>query len=158
MWQSGKESAFQCRRCRRAWDDALEEVMASHYSGIVAWKFTWAEEPSGLQSMGSQRVGQSLATSIFCTGHHNTSQTLAMCSEFMCKLVSNSQMDSSRWVCRAERYQKKFWLTIHNLHYDLRHTPPPPWSPVSSLHAALAAENKMILGIWNSGRGDFYSS
>ena len=36
--------------------------MATHYSSILAWKFTWAEEPGDLQSMESQRVGQSLAT------------------------------------------------------------------------------------------------
>ena len=29
--------------------------MAPHFS-ILAWKFPWAEEPSGLQSMGQQRV------------------------------------------------------------------------------------------------------
>ena len=27
-------------------------------SSIVAWKIPWTEEPSGLQSMGSQRVGR----------------------------------------------------------------------------------------------------
>ena len=30
--------------------------MATH-SSILAWKIPWTEEPSGLQSMGSQRVG-----------------------------------------------------------------------------------------------------
>ena len=37
-------------------EDALEEVMATH-SSILAWKIPWTEEPGGLQSMGSQRVG-----------------------------------------------------------------------------------------------------
>ena len=31
------------------------EEMATH-SSILAWKISWAEEPDGLQSMGSQRV------------------------------------------------------------------------------------------------------
>ena len=26
-------------------------------SSILAWKFPWTEEPSGLQSLGPQRVG-----------------------------------------------------------------------------------------------------
>ena len=26
-------------------------------SNIFAWRISWAEEPGGLQSMGSQRVG-----------------------------------------------------------------------------------------------------
>ena len=31
--------------------------MATH-SGMPAWKIPWTEEPGGLQSRGSQRVGQ----------------------------------------------------------------------------------------------------
>ena len=34
----------------------LEKGMATH-SSILAWKIPWPEEPGGLQSMGSQRVG-----------------------------------------------------------------------------------------------------
>ena len=36
-------------------EDPLEEGMATH-SSILAWEIPWAEEPGGLQSMGSQRV------------------------------------------------------------------------------------------------------
>ena len=36
--------------------DPLEKEMAT-YSSILAWRIPWTEEPSGLQSMGSQRVG-----------------------------------------------------------------------------------------------------
>ena len=35
----------------------LEQDMATH-SSILAQKIPWTEEPGGLQSMGSQRVGQ----------------------------------------------------------------------------------------------------
>ena len=38
------------------WEDPLEKEMATH-SSILAWKISWTEEPSGLQSMGSPRVG-----------------------------------------------------------------------------------------------------
>ena len=34
----------------------LEEEMATH-SSILAWEIPWTEEPGGLQSTGSQRVG-----------------------------------------------------------------------------------------------------
>ena len=37
-------------------EDALEECMATH-SSIVAWEIPWTEEPSGLQSLGSQSIG-----------------------------------------------------------------------------------------------------
>ena len=34
----------------------LEKAMAPH-SSTLAWKIPWTEEPGGLQSMGSRRVG-----------------------------------------------------------------------------------------------------
>ena len=38
-------------------EDPLEKGMATH-SSILALEIPWTEEPSGLKSMGSQRVGQ----------------------------------------------------------------------------------------------------
>ena len=38
-------------------EDPLEKGMATH-SSILAWRIRWTEEPGGLQSLGSQRVGQ----------------------------------------------------------------------------------------------------
>ena len=35
---------------------SLEEGVATH-SSILAWRISWTEEPGGLQSMGSNRVG-----------------------------------------------------------------------------------------------------
>ena len=37
------------------WEDPLEKGMAAHPS-ILAWRIPWAEDPGGLQSLGSQRV------------------------------------------------------------------------------------------------------
>ena len=42
-------------------EDPLEKEMATHFS-ILAWKIPWTEEPGGLQSMESQRVGHNLVT------------------------------------------------------------------------------------------------
>ena len=58
---SGKETACQCRikeiQVRSlGWEDPLEEGLATH-SSILAWRIPWTEDPGGLQSMGSQRVG-----------------------------------------------------------------------------------------------------
>ena len=39
-------------------EDPLEEGMATH-SRILAWRIPRTEEPGGLQSTGSQRVGRS---------------------------------------------------------------------------------------------------
>ena len=38
------------------WDDSLEEGIAAH-SSILAWRIPWTEEPAGLWSTGSQRIG-----------------------------------------------------------------------------------------------------
>ena len=46
----------------------LEKEMATH-SSILAWEIPRTEEPGGLQSMGSQRVGHDWATNTFATLH-----------------------------------------------------------------------------------------
>ena len=48
------------------WEDPLEKGMASH-SSILAWRSPWTEEPGGLQSVGSRRVGHNWATIISFT-------------------------------------------------------------------------------------------
>ena len=37
-------------------EDPLEKEVETH-SSILAWRIPWTEEPGGLQSTGSQRVG-----------------------------------------------------------------------------------------------------
>ena len=39
-----------------AYTQQVEKTMAPH-SSTLAWKIPWTEEPGGLQSMGSRRVG-----------------------------------------------------------------------------------------------------
>ena len=50
----GKESACNARDPGSipCWKDPLEKGMATH-SSILAWRIPGAEEPGGLQSMGS---------------------------------------------------------------------------------------------------------
>ena len=60
-WLSGKESTFQSRWCkRRGFDPWVRKIPwggNGNLSSILAWKRPWTEEPGGLQSMGSQRIG-----------------------------------------------------------------------------------------------------
>ena len=49
-----------CVQCLSG-EDPREEEMTTH-SSILAWKIPWTEEPGGLQSMGSHRVRDDLAT------------------------------------------------------------------------------------------------
>ena len=51
------------------WEDLLEKGKATH-SSILAWRIPWTEEPGGLQSMGTQRVGHDRVT------EHSTAQGL----------------------------------------------------------------------------------
>ena len=44
-------------------EDPLQKEMTTH-SSTLAWRIPWREEPGGLQSMGLQRVGHDLATSL----------------------------------------------------------------------------------------------
>ena len=48
MWETRVRSLGQ--------EDPLEKEMAAH-SSILTWRIPWTEEPGGLQSVGSQRVG-----------------------------------------------------------------------------------------------------
>ena len=48
MWETWVRSLVR--------EDPLEKAMATH-SSTLAWKIPWAEEPGGLQPMGSQRAG-----------------------------------------------------------------------------------------------------
>ena len=43
---------------------SLEKEMETH-SSILTWETPWTQEPAGLQSMGSQRVGHDWATNTF---------------------------------------------------------------------------------------------
>ena len=45
-------------------EDPLEKGMATH-SSILAWRIPRTEEPGGLQSMGSQRIGHDCATNTY---------------------------------------------------------------------------------------------
>ena len=48
-------------------EDPLEKGMATH-SSILAWRIPWTEDPGGIQSMGSQRVGHDWAHTHTHTG------------------------------------------------------------------------------------------
>ena len=51
--------------------------MATH-SSTLAWKISWTEESGRLQSMGSKRVGQDLATEQLQNTHSHTDTPLFM--------------------------------------------------------------------------------
>ena len=62
----------------------LEKAMAPH-SSTLAWKIPWTEEPGGLQSTGSLRVGQTQRLhfhfSLSCIGERNGNPLQCSCLE-----------------------------------------------------------------------------
>ena len=63
---TGKESACQCRRCKRfGFDPWVGKIPWNRkwqtHSSILAWSIPWAEKPGRVQSMGSQRVSHDWA-------------------------------------------------------------------------------------------------
>ena len=73
MLRKGASLVSQRLKClpamRETWvqslgrEDPLEKEMATH-SSILAWRIPRMEEPGGLQSMESQRVGHDRVTSL----------------------------------------------------------------------------------------------
>ena len=46
-------------------EDPLKKGMTTH-SSVLAWRIPWTEEPGGVQSTRSRRVGHDEATNTFC--------------------------------------------------------------------------------------------
>ena len=72
----------------------VEKAMAPH-SSALAWKILWTEEPSRLQSMGSQRVGYDWATSLslFTFMHWRRK-----CQPTQCSCLENPRDGGAWWA------------------------------------------------------------
>ena len=62
LWLSQSRIRLQCKRHGRpGFNPCVRKILWSRkvvtQSSILAWKIPWTEEPGGLQSIGSQRVG-----------------------------------------------------------------------------------------------------
>ena len=68
------------------WEDSLEKEMVTH-SSILAWKILWTEDPGGLQSIGSQRVGHDWATKH--AGRNKKFQVLFLSQTFVAFVARN---------------------------------------------------------------------
>ena len=111
--------------------DALKQEMATHFS-ILAGKISWTEEPSSLQSIGSQRVGLWLNT------HANKQE---VCYQAAAKHAGQS--DTRREGAAQVRDANTHGLSClspafqHYLECHLRRKPKSPSIP--SLQAAASA-------------------
>ena len=82
------------------WEDPLEEEMATH-SSILAWRTPWKEEPGGLQSMGSHRLGHDWAAERSLT-------LLLVC----CSLRTTWSWLCTPWILTDLRWRVLIWGRI----------------------------------------------
>ena len=80
----------------------MEKAMAPH-SSTLAWKIPWMEEPSGLQSMGSQRVGHNWTTSLSRIGEGNG-------NPLQCSCLENPRDRGAWWAAVSGVAQSRTWL------------------------------------------------
>ena len=90
LWERGPKVKLHWKTfCTRLWIFVLfcfflEKAMATHYI-TLAWKIPWTEEPGGLQSMGSLRVGDTewlhFHFSLLCNGEGNGNPLQCSCLE-----------------------------------------------------------------------------
>ena len=88
----------------------LEKEMATH-SSILAWRIPWTEEPGGLQSTGSQRVGLDWATSLSLTFTTLRKTRLS-------KWKDNPQTVRTRLHIWQETCLQNIWRTLTNQHQE----------------------------------------
>ena len=87
------------------WETPLEKETATH-SSILAWKVLWREEPSGLQSIGLQRVGT--------TEHTHTQSVIPVVREIKTVFIIGSIFSSLGLLKKKHIfvYQKQFWRSF----------------------------------------------
>ena len=84
----------------------LEEEMATH-SSTLAWRIPWAEEPSGLQSMGSRRVGHVWMT------EHACARSKVPCPRSCCLLAEKLRFRARLQASRSDSSSDKKAASWH---------------------------------------------
>ena len=114
MWKTRVRSLGQ--------EDALEKGMTTH-SSIFAWRIPWTEEPGGLQSMGSQRVGHDWTANTLTSHRQSVSQSV--------QLLSRVWLFAAPWITQAElkvNTGTRVWSEVSlAMLWDLGHIEPQSW-------------------------------
>ena len=97
-----KRSLLHGRKAMTNLDGVLEKAMATH-SSTLAWRIPWIEEPGGLQSMESWRVGHSWATSLWCIGK-------GYGNPLQCSCLENPRDGGAWWAAIYGVAQSRTWL------------------------------------------------
>ena len=99
-----KEPVCQCRRHENhgfnSWVGTIPWRRAWLHSSILAWRVPWTEEPGGLQSMGSQRLGHNwrdLAHTHTATSQLWGDASLGLWFVWPWRLVMLNILSNTRW-------------------------------------------------------------
>ena len=106
-------------QCRRSQFDPWVRKMpwTTHYS-ILAWRIPWTEEPVGLQSMGSQRVGHDWATNTLT--HSRGKEKLSGDWGKKTSILTDTgptQLSASSWAGRGSKMAQEGGLILHYCHF-----------------------------------------
>ena len=110
-------------------EDPLEEDTATH-SSILAWRILWTEEPSELQSMGSQRVRHNWSDQVCARARahtHTISKSKLFTIFIALKFVRNYSWHNLQlnikmlWVPEPEDLSKKWNIHLESLERRLQH-------------------------------------
>ena len=137
------------------WEDPLKDSMATH-SSILTWEIPWTEEPGGLQSTGSQRVGQDWTAEHTSTGSLAAAKSLQSCLS-LCDPIDGSppgsgvpgilQARTLEWVAISFSSAWKWKVKVKSLsHVWLFAT---PWTEAYQAPPSMGGSKK-ILWIFNA--------
>ena len=143
-------------------EDLLEKGMATH-SSILAWTISWTEDPGGLWSMGSQRVGHDWMTGAEKTAKELRNEDLSIHSLwrpraytvpgawclyfFACLIISNPHFAEqiSQISFRVKSDRDALWIQVH-LHYLCTHCPGN--KPLPSMYGQWGCSEGLWAGQW----------
>ena len=92
-----------------------EKEMATS-SSILAWKIPWMEEPGGLQSTGSQRVGHDWATSLHSLHTLSLEKEMATHSSFLAWRIPWTEEPGGPWSMGSQRVGQNWSDWAHYLY------------------------------------------
>ena len=101
----------------------LEKAMALH-SSTLAWKIPWMEEPVGLKSMGSLRVGHDWVTSLSLFQFHALEKEMATHSSVLAWRIPGAGEPGGLPSMGSHRVGHNWsWLSLagSSVHEDSRH-------------------------------------
>ena len=90
-----------------------EKAMAPH-SSTLAWKIPWTEEPGGLQSIGSLRVGHDWATSLWLFTFMHWRRKW---HPLQCSCLENPRDGGAQWAAVYGVAQGRTWLKRLSIAY-----------------------------------------